>query len=439
LRREGQALGYLPRTSVAHFYIQTDRRKSQTQLNKNKDEESSSRPETTREPIKGDGIRYQIFYFRLIICYASTALTVTNTPYEIQEFRDNPGMYFEKFGRLHYARETWKLVIKLDHTTLTRRYEQITKYLRQTEAVCKTTQACARIEAITRKEMKYLKSIMTQIQTIYRSPTNKRRGLVDGIGSIAKSLFGTMDANDEKLINEQIKLLQNKQLTLQHAAQNQITILNATIAHIENIETIIDRNEKLLQRQMIKYLDQEEINEHCIVLIAVITDLIRDAENVIEYLTYIQKGSMHPKLMPINEIIAQLKEATQQLLQGLYFPFKVHAEDWLAIERYTEITAFCDKTNIYTILNFPLIAQPTYDLVNVIALPIHDHDNVFTATEINNNLIAIDRDKLTYLKLTQNDLDNCVKDNSQYICTHSMPIYRGNSNAPCEAAVLSKV
>jgi len=42
-----------------------------------------------------------------------------------------------------------------------------------------------------------------------------------------------------------------------------------------------------------------------------------------EYLTYIQKGSMHPKLMPTNDIIAQLKETTQQLLQGLYFPFKV--------------------------------------------------------------------------------------------------------------------
>jgi len=51
---------------------------------------------------------------------------------------------------------------------------------------------------------------MTQIQTIYRSPTNRRRGLVNGIGSIAKSLFGTMGANDEKLINEQIQLLQNK-------------------------------------------------------------------------------------------------------------------------------------------------------------------------------------------------------------------------------------
>jgi len=65
---------------------------------------------------------------------------------------------------------------------------------------------------------------------------------------------------------------------------------------------------------------------------------------------------MHAKLMPIDEIIAQLKEATQQLLQGLYFPFKVHAEDWLAIERHTEITAFCDKTNIYTILTFVNLA-----------------------------------------------------------------------------------
>jgi len=45
--------------------------------------------------------------------------------------------------------------------------------------------------------------------------------------------------------------------------QNQITVLNTTIAHIENIETIIDRNEKLLQRQIMRYLDREEINEHC--------------------------------------------------------------------------------------------------------------------------------------------------------------------------------
>jgi len=82
-------------------------------------------------------------------------------------------MHFEKIERLHYARETWKLAIKLDYTTLTRRYEHITKYLHQTEVTCKTTQACGRIEVITGKEINYLKNIMTQIRTIYRPPTNR--------------------------------------------------------------------------------------------------------------------------------------------------------------------------------------------------------------------------------------------------------------------------
>jgi len=56
--------------------------------------------------------------------------------------------------------------------------------------------------------------MLVQIRTIYKPPTNRRRGLIDGIGSLAKSLFGMMDAKDEKLIKEQLELLQNKQQTI---------------------------------------------------------------------------------------------------------------------------------------------------------------------------------------------------------------------------------
>mgnify|MGYP007088405907 CR=1 FL=1 len=70
--------------------------------------------------------------------------------------------------------------------------------------------------------------------------------------------------------------------------------------------------------------------------------------------------------MPVDSIINHLKEAIQQLPPGSYFPFKVHAEDWFAIEEYTSINAYCDGTNVYTILRFPLITQPTYEVVNVI-------------------------------------------------------------------------
>jgi len=363
-----------------------------------------------------------------------------SSPYDVQEFQHNPGIYFEKIGKLHHAKETWKLVVKLDLTSLTTRYNQIMQYLKKAKIMCaeSQTQTCGNIGLITQREEQYLQNMMTQIRTIYKPPTNRRRGLIDGIGSLAKSLFGTMDAKDEKLIKEQLDLLQNKQQTIQHAIQNQLMVLNTTITHVGDAENIIERNEKLLQDKMMKYLTREELNEQSITHIAILSDLIRDAENIIEYLTYIRQGAMHPKLMPIDNIIHQLKEATQQIPQGLYFPFKVHREDWLDIERHTQITAFSDKTTIYTILRFPLIAQPNYDLINVIALPVHDYSNIFTTREIENEIIAVDREKLTYLKMTKRELEKCVRDDTQYMCRNSMPTYRVNTNAPCEVQMYTQ-
>jgi len=103
----------------------------------------------------------------------------TSSPYNVQEFQHNPGIYFEKLGRLHYARETWKLVIKLDLTALTARYSQIMRYLQKAKITCaeSQTQACGRIELVTRREVQYLKGMITQIRTIYKPPTNRRRGL----------------------------------------------------------------------------------------------------------------------------------------------------------------------------------------------------------------------------------------------------------------------
>ena len=229
-----------------------------------------------------------------------------------------------------------------------------------------------------------------------------------------------MDANDEKHINEQLNLLQNSQQTVQHAVQNQIKVLNATIAHIDEVESIIERNEKLLQKRVTEHLNQEEINEHFTIITAIVTDLIRDAENIIEYLTYIRKDAMHPKLMPIDSIITQLREAAPQLPQGLYFPFKVNAEDWLAIEEHTAISAYCDHMNIYTILRFPLIAQPTYDIINVIEFPIPSNNNVYTYVKVNNKMIIVDKEKLKYSVITENDLQKCNNINAQ---TYANKVY----------------
>src|SRR5436190_9441530 len=241
-----------------------------------------------------------------------------------------------------------------------------------------------------------------------------------------------MDADNEKHIKEQLQLVEDNQQAIQHATKKQLKIINATIAHIDSLENIIERNDKLFQNRIAEVYTQQELTDLFTITNAIITDLIRDIENVLEYLTYIRKGALHPKLMPVEAIITQLKDATQRLPRGSYFPFRIHAEDWLEIEEHITISAFCDKTTIYTILHFPLISQPTYDILNVKTLPVINKENIFTETQVDNKILAIDREKLTYLLISKEYLNKCTNVKSQYICQNAMPIYRVNSNAPCE-------
>jgi hypothetical protein len=79
--------------------------------------------------------------------------------------------------------------------------------MQQTETTCNTVKfqnhyredTCINLDNVAKREAEYLQNLITQINTIYKVPTN---GLIDGIGTIAKTLFGTMDVNDERHINE---------------------------------------------------------------------------------------------------------------------------------------------------------------------------------------------------------------------------------------------
>ena len=171
--------------------------------------------------------------------------------YEVEEFTHQPGIYYEKIGELHPLETKWKIVIQINVTSLTERLGQLENYMQKTKSMCQLLafahkETCDNLYQITKGDYEKINKEMEKIKLMYQSPRIEKRGIIDGIGTIAKTLFGTMDANDEKLINEQLTLLQNKQQTVQHVTKNQIKILQETIAHIDKTEETIQRNEYLL-------------------------------------------------------------------------------------------------------------------------------------------------------------------------------------------------
>jgi len=314
--------------------------------------------------------------------------------YEWTTFNSTPGIYYEEIGLMNQRESVWKLVIELDVGAIEIRYQQLQEYIKDTAERCKkltgnTRQTCQNTMRIIQKDETRLTLQLTQLRAIYKNPSEKR-GLINAIGMIGKTLFGTMDADDAKVIDEQLELLRNNQKSVQHAIQNQLKVLDATIGHTDRLEKTLTYNDNLLanttqrmEAQLAKYAQKEDIIEHLIIITTIMNDLTEDIKNSMDFLTNAASGIITTRLLPLERIIKELKEAATHLTKGLHFPFRIQVENWRTIQQYMTINAYYDRPTIYTTLKFPVIAYPTYKIIKPTPIPIHEYRDVFTFIRIN--------------------------------------------------------
>ncbi|KYN13648.1 hypothetical protein ALC57_14161 [Trachymyrmex cornetzi] len=120
--------------------------------------------------------------------------------------------------------------------------------------------------------------------------------------------------------------------------------MNSTIAHIDNLEQTLQENENTvtffidkLKEQEYSFSRRHDLDEHFTLLTALTNDLLMDATEMIDYINYIKEGILHPKVMPVKDIIINLKEAITGLPKDLYFPFNLNLniEEWVVIGKIT--------------------------------------------------------------------------------------------------------
>jgi len=55
---------------------------------------------------------------------------------------------------------------------------------------------------------------------------------------------------------------------------------------------------------------RKETDEYFLILNTIITDILQDINYIIEHLIFVKQGRLHTEIIPINEIVISLKEAT---------------------------------------------------------------------------------------------------------------------------------
>jgi len=234
-------------------------------------------------------------------------------------------------------------------------------------------------------------------------------------------------------------LLRNNQKTIQHAVKNQLGIGRYNRPHGSFRENIDIQRELFSQRyskngSTAKLAQQKDIIEYLLIITTIMSDLTQDIENSIDFLTNMASGLIITRLLPLEKIIKELREAATHLTKGLHFPFKIQIENWRTIQKYKTISPYYDRPTIYTTLKFPTIAYPTYKIIKPIPISTHDYRDIFTFIRINQPLLAADKEH-HHILFNEQDLNKCTQDTTTYTCGQNFPVYLVKASALCEVQI----
>ncbi|KAL4083052.1 hypothetical protein QTP88_028382 [Uroleucon formosanum] len=383
-------------------------------------------------------------------------------PYRISRLTQENGMYFENQGPLRLTNSDWKLLIYVKLDNFNQRTKDTMNFYKRTLITCndltiayegmfKTTCDNFKLTSnslereVSRKRFYMLQSI-DETDTVSR----EKRGLVNLVGRVQKTLFGTLDDTDAELYDRQIEKLQSSQQNLLKIIDKQTSVLKATantFKEANKMEAQINRLSVLYNRmadtvnQTIINLDIVEartnINEQINILNLLFQQLSFETDTICEIIIAAQGGIMHSSVIAVNELRQQLKDISLIVPKEQSLPFNLNQVSLYELSKISKFNIiYKNETLIFEIV-IPLVNSVELTLYHVIPLPVVKNDHyIHIIPEY--SYIAISKTHEYYLTLCMNHLMLCRQTNMGTLCPETQPLRLGASELPCEVELFVK-
>ena len=168
----------------------------------------------------------------------------------------------------------WRTIVYVDLNKIDNETLMMRQYVHHVEMLCQTTTirnwtGCAHFGSDTRFRLVQLTKTEGLLKEITGQETGnqrKKRGVFNFIGELSKVLFGTMDEDDAKYHNDQIKLFEHNSEDMSTLLREQLTVVKASLGAVNNTLADMAYNENLLREgisKISKYTDtfRSETNE----------------------------------------------------------------------------------------------------------------------------------------------------------------------------------
>lgn len=347
----------------------------------------------------------------------------------MKDISNNPGILPVNMGSAYLQSSTHILTHYFDISPI---YEEFNKLISQRDRFLNSTEKKSYLIFDITENIKvigYIENLIKEKFKMFRISRNKR-GLIDGLGSIIKSISGNLDANDAERYDSIISEIKENQQNIAKQINKQYSVnlgiiekFNNTISDIRHNEEIL-KERILLLKTVVEKADSirhsiyaKDITQQLINLLNVVLNIMQDIENSV---AFCKLQTLHSSIITGDELLQELSKISQFYKNQL--PFPIIPSSINKYETLIKPKCFIKNQQIIYFLSVPLYDKESYELYYFLPTP-------------SSNLNIIIPSSKYHLK-SKDDLlpldDFCVFING-YHCDKKQLTFQNNS---CERKIL---
>lgn len=244
-------------------------------------------------------------------------------------------------------------------------------------------------------------------------PGNRaKRGLINALGTIVKSITGNLDHEDAVKYEQQITVLKN-QINNVHDKQKLSIILaeNTTTEFSNQLRTIND-NQRKLSEAFLNITSRSNIVYNHIHFLDIYIQIDFSLQIILEKLdlsenamTFARLGIMHPSIISSKDLILEMIKIKKNI--NFNPVSEININNIHKIESSINVKAYSTEHSLNFILEIPSVSQNTYDLIHLYPIPSRQNLTIIPPSKY----LALGSDKYAYLedecRSITNDLRMC--------------------------------
>lgn len=414
-------------------------------------------------------VYFNFYRFCAIVIYSE----VHSTDFEQYEINSKTGLYFEELADLQVFHTEWQFVTYVNLSQFNTEVEHLENTVLKIEMFCDQIKAefsLANLNANCDHLMPQLHTSLadireystkwftnrdinaeTRYENDFRGFRRKKRGFM---GTITKSLFGTLSEDEGKFYLEQINTLKTKNIEQLDLNKKHTTIFQETLKVLNN--TMQSENIQSIALQTyfddLSFVLKNATNEA--VSVQVSSVLFNKLSEIIHYTSLLIIGcrekqryffeaittkSKSFQLIPPRIFFNELERISLSVVsQGLVLPISLTRGNLLKFYQITTTEGRIIDNNLIVRFSIPLVESKKFILYKATSAPRRNvSDEAFNFIVPRNEYIAYDGFDEKFATLTLDEIKNCHRIHSKhFVCKQTFPIMSAHNNGGCEINLL---